>query len=200
VLGCSSLYVWNIIDLVQSLGHELSLVANKDVPVELGLDSYLKLEELDESFKKTLFVTGVVKPESKRFVVGQGKDFGLHFAPPLISPRAYVGTGVALGQGAIIRSLALVDSRAQIGEHTTLSPLVSVGHHTSVGAFCHIANGASVSGNVVIGDDVFVGSGAVIRDGLTIGSNSVIGMGAVVVKDVPNNSVIMGNPGRIRSK
>jgi sugar O-acyltransferase (sialic acid O-acetyltransferase NeuD family) len=166
--------------------------------VELGLSTYVKLEDLEDAARKVLFVSGVVKPQSKRNVISQGTDFGLCFSFPLVSPRAYVGIDVSLGLGAIVRALVTVDSKVQIGEHTTLSPMVSVGHHTAIGKYCHIANGASVSGSVLIGDDVFVGSGAIIRNGLTIGNNSVIGMGAVVVKDVAENSIIVGNPGRTR--
>lgn len=42
-----------------------------------------------------------------------------------------------------------------------------------------------------------IGSNATILCGLTIGANALIGAGAVVVKDVPDNSIVVGNPGRI---
>jgi len=41
-----------------------------------------------------------------------------------------------------------------------------------------------------------LGSGAIIRNGISIGANSIIGMGAVVLKDVKPNSVMVGNPAR----
>lgn len=41
-----------------------------------------------------------------------------------------------------------------------------------------------------------MGSGAIIRNGISIGANSIIGMGAVVLKDVKPNSVMVGNPAR----
>ena len=40
-------------------------------------------------------------------------------------------------------------------------------------------------------------SGVNVVKGVTIGRNSVIGCGAVVTKDVPNNSVVVGNPAKI---
>lgn len=48
-----------------------------------------------------------------------------------------------------------------------------------------------------IGDDVTVGSNVVIIGPITIGSNVIIGAGSVVVKDVPSNSIIAGNPAQI---
>lgn len=41
---------------------------------------------------------------------------------------------------------------------------------------------------------------AVVAGGITIGDNVTIGAGAVVMKDVPANSIVMGNPGVIREK
>lgn len=48
-----------------------------------------------------------------------------------------------------------------------------------------------------IGNDVTVGANVVIIGNITIGDNVVIGAGAVVVKDVPSNCVIAGNPAKI---
>lgn len=50
---------------------------------------------------------------------------------------------------------------------------------------------------VKIGNNVWIGGKAVICPGVTIGDNVVIGAGAVVVKDVPSNVVVAGNPARI---
>lgn len=49
----------------------------------------------------------------------------------------------------------------------------------------------------IIGSSVEVGSNAVIIGGITIGDNVIIGAGAVVTKDVPSNSIAVGNPARI---
>lgn len=50
---------------------------------------------------------------------------------------------------------------------------------------------------VKIGDNVWIGGKAVICPGVTVGDNVTIGAGAVVVKDVPSNVVVGGNPARI---
>ena len=50
---------------------------------------------------------------------------------------------------------------------------------------------------VTIEDGVWIGGGTVVLPGVTIGRNSVIGAGSVVVKDIPANSVAVGNPCRV---
>lgn len=49
----------------------------------------------------------------------------------------------------------------------------------------------------MIGKNVWVGGMAIICPGVTIGDNSVIGAGSVVVKDVPANVAVAGNPAKI---
>ena len=50
---------------------------------------------------------------------------------------------------------------------------------------------------ITIGNDVWIGAGTQILPGVTIGNNVVIGSGSVVVKDIPDNSVAVGNPCKV---
>lgn len=53
---------------------------------------------------------------------------------------------------------------------------------------------------ITVGDNVWIGAGAQVMPGVTIGSNVVIGGGSVVVKDIPDNSVAVGNPCKVIRK
>ena len=50
---------------------------------------------------------------------------------------------------------------------------------------------------ITVGDNVWIGAGVQVMPGVTIGNNVVIGGGSVVVKDIPDNSVAVGNPCRV---
>ena len=50
---------------------------------------------------------------------------------------------------------------------------------------------------IVVGDNVYFGNNVIVLPGVTIGSNVVIGAGAVVSKDIPDNSVAAGVPARV---
>lgn len=53
---------------------------------------------------------------------------------------------------------------------------------------------------ITVGDNVWIGAGVSVLPGVTIGDNCVIGAGSVVVRDIPSNSVAVGNPCRVIKK
>jgi putative colanic acid biosynthesis acetyltransferase WcaB len=82
-----------------------------------------------------------------------------------------------------------------------------VNHETIIGANCilrhsttignkKLANG-SYSASPKIGNNVEIGSNVVILGPITIGNNAMIGAGSVVVKDVPEGAVVVGNPAKV---
>ncbi len=78
-----------------------------------------------------------------------------------------------------------------IGDNVTLAPRVHIlAHDASTWHFL----GKTRAANVVIGNDVFVGAGSIILPGVHIGNRVVIGAGSVVTKDIPDDSVAVGNP------
>jgi len=50
---------------------------------------------------------------------------------------------------------------------------------------------------ITLGDNVWLGGGVIVLPGVSIGDNSVVGAGSVVTKDIPANSVAVGNPARV---
>lgn len=81
-----------------------------------------------------------------------------------------------------------------IGDNVVLAPRVHVlAHDSSTGLFI----GKTRAANVVIGNNVFVGAGSIILPGVHIGNRVIIGAGSIVTKDIPDNSVAVGNPAKV---
>ena len=57
--------------------------------------------------------------------------------------------------------------------------------------------GLEYARSITVGDNVWIGAGVQVMPGVTIGSNVVIGGGSVVVKDIPDGVLAVGNPCRV---
>lgn len=125
---------------------------------------------------------------------------GMH-AISLIDMTARIGPDVQFGEGAVFAYNTLVTASATIGRQFQCNAGSYVSHDCVLGDYVTFAARVTASGNVHIGNHVFCGSHSVIRNGslerpLRIGEGATIGMGAVVTKDVPAGSTVVGNPAR----
>ena len=69
-----------------------------------------------------------------------------------------------------------------------------IAHNVSIGKNCMIAGQVGFAGSSKIGDNVSIGGQAGISGHLQIGNNVKIGGGSGVVKDIKDNSIVMGYP------
>ena len=101
-----------------------------------------------------------------------------------------------IGVGFLAGPFSSIGPNTTIGDHTAVFAQSYIGHDSVVGEFCHISH-AFVGSYTQIGRGVHVGRGANISDNIKIGDFALIGLSTVVVKDVPENAVVFGNPAKI---
>ncbi len=122
-----------------------------------------------------------------------------------IEPGAVIREQVTIGKNAVIMMGAILNIGAVVGEGTMIDMGAILGGRATVGAHCHIGAGAVLAGvvepasatPVVVEDHAFIGANAVVIEGVHVGKNAVIAAGAVVIGDVPDNTVVAGIPARI---
>lgn len=108
---------------------------------------------------------------------------------------------VEVGEGALISPFVTLTSNIRIGRHFQANLYSYVEHDCVIGDFVTFAPRVACNGNVHIGDHAYIGTGAMLRQGrsgapLRIGEGAVVGMGAVVTKDVPPGTTVVGVPAR----
>ncbi|WP_324612474.1 sugar O-acetyltransferase [Massiliimalia timonensis] len=89
----------------------------------------------------------------------------------------------------------LLDSgKITIGDHVFIAPNVCIITEEHAMDVKQRLEELEYARPVTIGDNVWICAGALILPGVTIGANSIIGAGSVVTKDIPENSLAVGNP------
>ena len=106
------------------------------------------------------------------------------------------GYNIKIGKHSVINRGVYLDGRAgvKIGNN------VNVSHQVLIQSLSHdpqCVHFNCVVKPVVIGDYSWLGARALILPGVTVGEGAVVGAGAVVAKDVPPYSIVVGNPARI---
>ncbi len=108
--------------------------------------------------------------------------------------------GLRIGKNFKILQDCIIDdshcSLIKIGDNVTLAPRVHILAHD---ASTKLYLGYTKIGKVNIGNNVFIGAGSIILPNVNIGNDVIIGAGSVVTKDIPDNTVAVGNPCKVIS-
>lgn len=120
-----------------------------------------------------------------------GKNSRIHMGARFFDPE-----NIKIGEGSIIGDNAFLDGRDKliIGNHVDIASSVMIynsEHNINSEDF------GAKSGPVEIGDYVFIGPRAIILPGVKIGKGAIVAAGAVVTKDIAQNSIVGGVPAQV---
>ena len=111
-----------------------------------------------------------------------------HMGIVLIEDDCEIGCGSTIDRGSM--------SNTAIGKNTYLDNQIHIAHNVRIGENSIIAGQVGIAGSSIIGNNVKIGGQAGISGHLKIGNNVEIAGGSGVIKDIPDNSKVMGYPAK----
>lgn len=197
LLGMSG-HALSVIDALRSHGMEPLGYLDRVVDQKTSIE-YLGIET-DENFSERLVENAILFPavgsnRLRKKMVAIIEKVNLQqmivaHASAIISKTVQIEKSTFISAGAIINTLST------IGKGVIVNTGAIVEHECSVADFVHLGPGSVLAGNCSIGEMAFIGANSTIIQGVTIGKNVIIGAGSVVLKDVPDNTVYVGNPAK----
>lgn len=121
-----------------------------------------------------------------------------------------IGHGCNIEKGAVLQHSIKIGNNSGIGVNCVIGPGTIIGNGVMMGPDCLIYthnhkfdkdllryNGDTEINPVNIEDNVWIGARCIILPGVTVGKGSTIGAGAIVTKNVPEYTVVAGNPAKV---
>lgn len=181
---------------------DLDLVKNE---LQFILDSFAS--DVTTAFKKDPAALSVIEvltsyPGTQAVLLHRVAHFfwiiGMPFVPRYLSNISRQITGIEIHPGATIGKNFFIDHGGG----------VVIGETTEIGDNCLLYQGVTLGGtsdkrekrHPTLKNNVVIGAGAKIIGPITLGNNVKVGANSVVIHDVPDNSVVVGVPGRITSR
>ncbi len=160
----------------------------------LGKESTEKIQEVLNDKNAVLF-PGVGNAQLRKawfdhFINHQARVFNCVHATASVSQLAALNSAIFVGANAVVNAHAKVETGCIVNTGAIVE------HECVIGEYSHLAPGCVLAGNVSIGENSFIGANATVKQGVCIGSNVIVGAGSVVIQDIPDNTVYVGNPAR----
>ena len=156
-----------------------------------------KVYEKYEKYKDVKFIFQLYRPDllNERIELLHSYNIPEERFYTFIHPSCMIARSAKIGAGTIIMANSVVNSNAVIGKFCTIQSNVTVGHNSIMGDYNFIATQSTI-GNLKMGDRNFIGINVATNNFITIGDDCFVGMASNVVKNVPSNTKVYGNPAK----
>lgn len=114
-----------------------------------------------------------------------------------IHPSVIVGNNVEMGIGIVAMAGCIFNPKSKIGDFCFFATGAQVEHDCIIDDFASISAGSVIGGFVKLGKFSAITLGVTVMDRVEIGENTVVGSGSLVVKSLPDNVLVYGNPCKI---
>jgi len=183
------------------IGENVKIGKNTSIGHNTIIESYVQIGNNCDIGSNVIIKKSIIENNVKILdgsVIGK-KGFGFfpsnkinirypHIGLVIIRSNVEVGCNNTIDRGSLSNTI--------IGENTFTDNQVHIAHNVKIGKNCIIAGQVGIAGSSIIGNNVIIGGQAGISGHLKIGNNVQIGGGSGVIKNIPDNTKVMGYPAK----
>jgi sugar O-acyltransferase (sialic acid O-acetyltransferase NeuD family) len=152
--------------------------------------------ELTPEITEEPYLVPLFTPANRHRAVEDAVSLGFKTPSRFTDPSVAVPESLAAEPGLWVNTGATLGAASRFGRFALVNRGASVGHHAVLADFASIGPNATLAGEVSLGTGAAIGAGAVVLPGITVGEHAVVGAGSVVTRDVPDRTMVVGNPAR----
>lgn len=185
-----------VLDLARSVNRWEQIVFVDDVTSQRvcnGAPVY-RFSEI-KCFKDNIeFVIANGEPSARNLLYDKVKqaNYGL---TKIISSHCDISSSSNIGKGCILFQ-SRISPNVCIEDNVAIEFGVDIGHDAVIGKHVVLNSMSFIGGYTHIGERTYIAPGALLKDRISVGRDVIVGLGAVVVRDVLDKSVVVGNPAR----
>jgi UDP-3-O-[3-hydroxymyristoyl] glucosamine N-acyltransferase len=171
------------------IGHNAILESNVVIGNSCSIGSNVIIRNTIVKNEVNILDGCVIGKKGFGFFPQKDKNFRYpHIGMVIINDNVEIGCCSTIDRGSM--------SNTVIGKNTYLDNQIHIAHNNIIGDNCIIAGQVGFAGSSTLGNNVMIGGQAGISGHLKIGSNVQIAGGSGVIKDIPDNSRVMGYPAK----
>jgi sugar O-acyltransferase (sialic acid O-acetyltransferase NeuD family) len=157
------------------------------LPIMGGMSEIPRLVAEGYRFVNTISGSTVGRYETSRRVIDAGGKF-VDFIHPTAEPFKH-------GISTYVQEEVGIQADVEVGDNCAIHARAFISHEVRIGHSCFVGAGV-LAGRVQFNDGAYLGIGAVVLPDVRVGRWATIGAGAIVLRDVPDYAVMVGNPAR----
>jgi len=199
LFGVASPYVFEVIESAKRAHIEIAGFIHNQPHIEVpeGLSPVFNLEQLDSFNRGIPVIIPLITPGYRKKVETQVYKLGFKTFGNLIDPTAIMATSSQWQEGFQVNAGVVIGANCTFGRQVQVNRSTSIGHDVTTGDFVSFGPASVICGTCKIGAGTFIGAAAVVLPEVTIGKNCIIGAGSVVTADVPDYTLVVGNPAKV---
>ncbi len=147
-----------------------------------------------EPLENAKYAMGIASPAVKKLLGPALMEKGAQFAS-IIHPSVRIYSEFEPGVGLIVYPNAKIATGCRIGDFVTLQSTI-LGHDALLEDYVTVSSSCGITGETKLREGCFIGDHACIAVGLEVGAWAYVGIGSVVIRSVPENTRVFGNPAR----